>query len=323
MKKVEVQKIVDSDEETALDISLKNSASKGFSTAMQRLSLDSSSVESLQLPSIFTISVLDSKIEKLNAIIFDKATFENSSIGKIDKLGILGNVTFSNCRIETILQLAIYIHSGSHLQFENVSIGRLDRESFAVHGVLSMRNVTIDFAADKSIVFGDNYYDSQFSNVTIQDGGDEPFLDAKSLTFSFSNVEMLGHVAVKSKLIESLPDEMSTSPTFPTTTDVFSEDSHNSIENDATNVTSESVQYNVEASYNFTENHFQTYGGLTFDKLSVEEPTHITVPIKIPPKELEVKPRPYLPPAVEFAMEMLAGFFAFIALVAITFFILR
>ena len=122
----------------------------------------------------YNIKIIDSKIGILNVILQSRSSITNSTIGKIEKLGIQDKLTITNSYIEEISSLGVNVDG--LLEMENVTIGKIGFEGLVHNTCLKFKNVRIKMAVNRSIVIGSRSGCNKFDGFVIEDGDDFPVL---------------------------------------------------------------------------------------------------------------------------------------------------
>ena len=185
---------------------LKNSTSNSFDFKNGMLIAHESEIHSLHIDNSFQFDIFHSKIQNLGTSLHDNGTVEHSTIGTIEKLKVLRNLSISNSRIDEISSLGIFVLGT--LKMENVTIGKINEEGLVTVGCTIMKNVTIHTAVDYSI-FGHHSSCNEFKDLTIEERTYNSINGVWGSHSSYSNVHIKKRIDNDFKIMGNLNSDVS------------------------------------------------------------------------------------------------------------------
>ena len=184
-------------------LEVKTSTSEVLNFDSGKLIANESEINFLYIDDTFQFDIIHSKILKLRTSLHDNGTVEYSTIGTIQKLKVLRNLSISNSRIDEISSLGIFVLGT--LKMENVTIGKINEEGLINNGCTIMKNVTIHTAVGYSIFIGHHCSCNEFKDLTFEEGVNYPIVAVRMSPSSLSNVMIRKRILNDIPILGNLP----------------------------------------------------------------------------------------------------------------------
>ena len=184
-------------------LEVKTSTSEVLNFDSGKLIANESEINFLYIEDTFQFDIIHSKILKLRTSLHDNGTVEYSTIGTIQKLKVLRNLSISNSRIDEISSLGIFVLGT--LKLENVTIGKINEEGLINNGCTIMKNVTIHTAVGYSIFIGHHSSCNEFKDLTFEESVNYPIVAVRMSPSSLSNVMIRKRILNDIPILGNLP----------------------------------------------------------------------------------------------------------------------